>query len=63
MTPHVDYCDEEELSTSEDDDGLKDDMDAVQACKIDGKNLKLPTNQNQQMNKSGNQRYHIQELI
>lgn len=39
MTPHVEDCDEDELYSSEDDDGLKEDMDAlVRACKIAGKN-------------------------
>lgn len=31
--------------------------------KIAGNNLNLPTNQTQQMNKSRDQHYHIQELL
>lgn len=39
MTPRADECEEEELSNSEDDDGFKEDMDAlVRACRIAGTN-------------------------
>lgn len=47
MAPRADECEEEELSTGDDDDGFKEDMDAlVRACRIAGTNpddLKSPS--------------------